>query len=140
VEGDRHAEAVLRRLGGGTAALALALAVGCGGAAHSSLASSCDRQRSALAEIGPVGNLAQAQQAIDRVIRIERRARDDLRAAQARPALVGAYERALADAQRLKAALAGADATQTMSPLQIGPPGGRRPVERAALLMRKVCG
>jgi len=27
-----------------------------------------------------------------------------------------------------------------MSPLQIGPSGGRRTVERAALLMRKVCG
>ena len=140
MEGDRHSEAVLRPLSGGTAALALALAAGCGGKAHSGLASSCDRQRSALADIQPVVNVAQAQQAIDRVIRIERRARDDLRAANARPALEEAYERALADARRLRATLASADPTQTMSPLQIGPSGGRRTVERARLLMRKVCG
>jgi hypothetical protein len=140
VEGDRHAEAVLRRLCGGIAALALALVAGCGGGAHSSLASSCDRQRSALAQIGPVASLAQAERAIDRVIPIEARARDDLRAANARPALVESYELALADARRLRATLAGADPTQTMSPLQIGPSGGRRTVERARLLMREACG
>ena len=140
MEGDRHAEAVLRPLCGGTAVLALALGAGCGGGAHSSLASSCDRQRTALAEIGPVASLAQAEQAIDRVIAIEARARDDLRAAKARPALVESYQRALADARRLRATLDAADPTQTMSPLQIGPSGGRRTVERARLLMREACG
>ena len=125
---------------GGTAVLALALAAGCGGGVHSSLASSCDRQRTALAEIGPVASLAQAEQAIDRVIAIEARARDDLRAAKARSALVESYQRALADARRLRATLAAADPTQTMSPLQIGPSGGRRTVERARLLMREACG
>jgi hypothetical protein len=49
------------------------------------------------------------------------------------------YERALADARRLQASLAGADPTQTMSPLQIGPPAGRRTVERARLLAARLC-
>lgn len=140
MEGDRHAEAVLRRLACGTSALALALAAGCGGQAHDTLASSCARQSSALAKIGPVDNLAEAQRAIDQVIPIEVRARDDLRSANARPALVAAYGRALADARRLQAALAGADPMETMSPLQIGPSGGRRTVERARLLLRRACG
>ena len=85
-------------------------------------------------------NLADAQRAIRKVIAIEQRGLADLRRAKARPELVAAYERALGDARRLQAAITGADATQTMSPLQVGPSGGRRTVERARLLVRSACG
>jgi len=136
VEGNGHAEAVLRRLA--AAALVLALA-GCGGGSKS-LAASCDNQRAELDLIGPVRSLADAQTAIGKVIAIERRGLADLRRAKSRPALVAAYGRAIADARRLQLALATADPTQTMSPLQIGPSGGRRTVERARLLARRACG
>jgi len=136
VEGNGHAEAVLRRLA--AAALVLALA-GCGGGSKS-LAASCGSQRAELDRIGPVRSLADAQTAIGKVIAIERRGLADLRRAKSRPALVAAYGRAIADARRLQLALATADPTQTMSPLQIGPSGGRRTVERARLLVRRACG
>ena len=104
-----------------------------------SLAASCDRQRDELDRIGPVRSLADAQRAIRKVIAIEQRGLADLRHAKARRELLTTYERALGDARRFQAALTGADATQTMSPLQIGPSGGRRTVERARLLVAKVC-
>src|SRR5207248_7400803 len=133
---NRHAEALLKRLA--AAALLLVLA-GCGNGSKS-LTSSCDRQRAELDRIGPVRNLADAQTAIGKVIAIERRGLADLRRTKSRPALVAAYGRAIADARRLQLALATADPTQTMSPLQIGPSGGRRTVERARLLVRRACG
>jgi hypothetical protein len=136
VEGDRHAEAVLRRLAAAVLALSLA---GCG-TGSKSLAASCDRQRAELDRIGRVRSLADAQTAIRKVIAVEQGGLADLRHAKARPAIVAVYERALADARRLQASLAGADPTQTMSPLQIGPSAGRRTVERARLLVRTACG
>jgi hypothetical protein len=136
VEGDRHAEAVLRRLAAAVLALSLA---GCG-TGSKSLAASCDRQRAELDRIGRVRSLADAQTAIRKVIAIEQRGLADLRRAKARPELVAAYERALGDARRLQAAITGADPTQTMSPLQIGPSGGRRTIERARRLVRSACG
>jgi hypothetical protein len=136
VEGDRHAEAVLRRLAGVLSVLAL---TGCGGGS-TSLAASCDRQRAELDRIGPVRGLADAQTSVRKVIAVEQRGLADLRRAKARPELVAAYERALGDARRLRAAITGADPTQTMAPLQIGPSAGRRTIERARLLMRSACG
>ena len=136
MEGNRHAEAVLRGLG--AAGLVLALA-GCGGGS-TSLAASCDRQRAELDRIGSVRSLADAQTAIGRVIGIERHGLADLRRAKSRPALVAAYGRAIADARRLQLSLTTADPAQTMSPLQIGPSAGRRTVERARLLVRRACG
>jgi hypothetical protein len=135
VEGDRHAEAVLRRVAGVLLALAL---TGCG-SGSTSLAASCDRQRAEVDRIGKVRSLADAQTAIRKVIAIEQRGLADLRRAKARPELVAAYERALGDARRLQASITGADPTQTMSPLQIGPPAGRRTVERARLLAARLC-
>jgi len=135
VEGNRHAEAVLRRLG--AAALLLALA-GCGSGSKS-LSSSCDRQRAALDAIGAVRSLDDAQRAIPKVIAIERRAVADLHEAKAEAQLVAAYERAIADARRLELSLASADPTQTMSALRMGPSAGSRTVERARLLVRKAC-
>ena len=135
MEGHRHAEAVLTRLG--AAALVLALA-GCGSGTKS-LASSCDRQRAGLDEIGPVHSLADAQAAIPKVVGVERRAVADLRAAKADPKVVAAYERALADARRLQLSLASADPTQTMSALRMGPSAGSRTVERARLLLKRAC-
>ena len=84
-------------------------------------------------------NLVDAQAAIRKVIAIERRGLDDLRRAKANASLIGAYGRALADARRLQLSLTAADPTQTMAPLQIGPSGGRRTVERARLLVRRAC-
>jgi hypothetical protein len=135
VEGHRHAEAVLRRLG--AAALLLVLA-GCGSGSKS-LSASCDRQRADLDAIPPVRSLDDAQKAIPKVIVIERRAVADLRAAKADSKLVAAYESALADARRLQVSLASADPTQTMSALRMGPSAGSRTVERARLLVRKAC-
>jgi hypothetical protein len=135
VEGHRHATAVLRRLG--AAALVVVLA-GCGSGTKS-LSASCDRQRRDLDAIGPVRSLADAQAAITKVIAIERRAVRDLRAANADPKLVGAFDGALGDARRLELALAAADPTQTMSALRMGPSAGRRTVERARLLVRRAC-
>jgi len=77
---------------------------------------------------------------VDVVRDLERQGGGGLCPRDARPALVAAYGRALADARRLQAALAGADPMETMSPLQIGPSGGRRTVERARLLLRRACG
>jgi hypothetical protein len=136
VEGDGHAEAVLRRVA--PAALLLALLAGCGGGS-TGLAASCDRQRPALDAIAPVRNLTDAQAAIRKVIQIERAAVDDLRAAKADPGLVAGYERALADARRLQLSLGTADPTQTMSALRMGPSAGRRTVERARLLVQRAC-
>jgi len=138
VERDGHAEAVLRRLA--PAALALALVPAACGGGSTSLATTCDRQRSELDGIAPVRNLADAESAIAKVIAVERRGLADLRRAQADTALIAAYGRALADARRLQLSLTAADPTQTMSPLQIGPSGGRRTVERARLLVRRACG
>ena len=135
MEGDGHAEAVLRR--GAAAAIVLVLA-GCGGGSKG-LAASCERQRSDLDRIGPVRSLADAKSAIPKVIAIERRALGDLRGAKADRKLVADYERALADARRLQALLVGADPTKTMSPLQIGPSSGRRTIERARLLVSRLC-
>jgi len=135
VEGNRHAEAVLRRLG--AAALLLVLA-GCGSGSKS-LAASCDRQRADLDAIGAVRSLDDAQRAIPKVIAIERRAVADLRAAKADPKLVAAYESAIADARRLQLSLASADPTQTMSALRMGPSAGSRTVERARLLAARSC-
>jgi hypothetical protein len=135
VEGDRDAEAVLRLLG--AAALAIVLA-GCG-SGSTGLAASCERQQSELDRIGAVRNVGEAQTAIRQVIAIERRGLADLRDAQGPQATVSAYERALADARRLELSLGAADPTQTMSPLQIGPSAGRRTVERARLLVRRLC-
>jgi hypothetical protein len=117
--------------------LALAL-VGCGSGSKG-VAASCDRQRAELDRIGHVRSLADAQTAIRKVIAVEQRGLADLRRAKARPAIVTAYEGAVADAHRLQASLAGADPTQTMSPLQIGPSAGRRTVERARLLVGRAC-
>jgi hypothetical protein len=136
VEGDGHAEAVLRGLG----AVALALLVAGCGSGSKGLAASCERQRAELDRIGRVRNVADAQAAILKVIAIEESGLEDLRRTKARPSLVAAYRRALADARRLEQALSRADPTQTMSPLQIGPSGGRRTVERARLLVRRTCG
>jgi hypothetical protein len=135
VEGNRYAEAVLRRLG--AAALLLVLA-GCGSGSKS-IATSCDRQRSSLDAIGPVRSLADAQAAIPKVIKIERRAIADLHAAKADPSVIAAYERAVADARRLELSLATADPTQTMSALRMGPSAGSRTAERARLLVRRAC-
>jgi hypothetical protein len=135
VEGDRHAEAVLRRAAATAAVLVLA---GCGGGSKG-LAASCKRQRAELGRIAPVRSLGDAQTAVGKTIEVEERGLSDLRRAKARPVLVAAYERALADARRLQASLAGADPTQTMSPLQIGPSAGRRTLERARLLVRRTC-
>jgi hypothetical protein len=135
VEGNRYAEAVLRRLG--AAALLLVLA-GCGSGSKS-IATSCDRQRSSLDAIGPVRSLADAQAAIPKVIAIERRTVAGLRDAKADPTLVAAYERAIADARRLQLSLASADPTQTMSALRMGPSAGSRTVERARILSSYVC-
>jgi hypothetical protein len=135
VEGNRHAEAVLRRLG--AAALLLVLA-GCGSGSKS-LSATCDRQRASLDGIGPVRSLADAQKAIPKVIGIERRALTDLRSAKPDPKLVAAYQSAIADARRLELSLASADPTQTMSALRMGPSAGSRTVERARLLVRKAC-
>ena len=85
-------------------------------------------------------SLADAQTAIRKVIGVEQRGLADLRRAKTRPEVVTAYEGALDDARRLQESLAGADPTQTMSPLQIGPSAGRRTVERARLLLRRACG
>ena len=137
MEGHRHAEAVLRRLGAAALVLALALA-GCGSGTKS-LASACDSQRAGLDEIGPVRSLADAQAAIPKVISIERRAVADLRAAKADPKVVAAYEGALADARRLELSLASADPTQTMSALRMGPSAGSRMVERSRLLLKRAC-
>lgn len=135
MEGHRHPEALLRRLG--AAALLLVLA-GCGSGSKS-LATSCDRQRAGLDAIGPVRSLADAQKAIPKVIAIERRAVAELREAKADAQLVAAYEGAIADARRLELSLASADPTQTMSALRMGPSAGSRTVERARLLAHRAC-
>jgi hypothetical protein len=135
VEGHPHAAALLRRVAAAAVVLALA---GCGSGSKG-LGASCDRQRAALARIGPVRSLDDAERAIGQVIAIERRAVADLRAANANRRLLASYRSALGDAERLQATLSAADPTQTMSPLQMGPSAGRRTLERAQRLAARAC-
>jgi hypothetical protein len=127
--------------------LAAFVASGCGGrpSAHEQLAASCRRQTEAVAAIGPIRSLAQGERALARVIDLEQRSRADLRRAETRgddpsvTALRHRVEREVSDARGLRDSLEQADPTQTMSPLQVGPAGARRAVERASAIARETC-
>lgn len=106
------------------------------------MAASCDRQTKALAAIGPVDDLAQAKRALRRTLTAERRALEDLRPARSlpgTPALLRRLQLAVADGRRFLASIEDVDPTQSMTPLQTGPSGARRAVERAAGLARATC-
>ena len=106
------------------------------------MAASCERQTAALAAIGPVEDLAQAKRALRRTVDVERRALDDLRPARSlagAPALLRRLERAHDDARRFLASIEDVDPTRSMTPLQVGPSGARRAVERAGALARATC-
>jgi hypothetical protein len=55
------------------------------------------------------------------------------------PALLRRLELASGDGRRFLASLEDVDPTQSMTPLQVGPSGARRAVERAADLARATC-
>lgn len=106
------------------------------------MAASCERQAAALAAIGPVESLGQAKRALRRTLGIERRALEDLRPARSlagAPALLRRLELAVGDGSRFLASIENVDPTRSMTPLQIGPSGARRTVERAAALARATC-
>jgi hypothetical protein len=106
------------------------------------VAASCERQTEALAAIGPVDDLAQAKRALRRTVAVERRALEDLRPARSlagTAALVQQLELAVGDGRRFLASIEDVDPTQSMTPLQTGPSGARRAVERGRRLARATC-
>jgi hypothetical protein len=142
VERHGHAEARLthRRF----LLVLIVILAGCGGSSspRDDVAASCKRQRTALESVGPVESLAQATRALRRTIALEADALDDLRPAEKDdgvPALRARLRLALADARRFQASIANVDPTQSMTPLQIGPSGARRAVDRATRLAGATC-
>jgi len=143
VERHGHAEARLthRRF----LLVPIVILAGCGSSASSprdDVAASCKRQRTTLASVGPIESLAHARRALRTTIALEAGALDDLRPAEKVDGVTALRARlrlALADARRFQASIANVDPTQSMTPLQVGPSGARRAVDRATRLAGATC-
>jgi hypothetical protein len=142
VEGKRDAEALLR--GRRILLASVVCLAGCGKSrsAGDEVDASCKRQRAAIAALGPVESLPQAKRALRKTISLETRALDDLGRADELAGVAAVRARlrvALADARRFQASIENVDPTQSMTPLQVGPSGARRAVERAKALALVTC-
>jgi hypothetical protein len=117
---------------------------GCGGSssARDEIAASCKRQRTTIASVGPIESLAHAKRALRKTIALEADALDDLRPAEKLSGVAALRARlriALTDARRFDTSIENVDPTQSMTPLQVGPVGARRAVDRATRLARATC-
>jgi len=142
VERHRHAEACLtdRRF----LLVLIVILAGCGSSSspRGEIAASCKRQRTTVASLGPVENLPDARRALRTTIALEADALDDLRPAEKADGVAALRARlrlALADARRFQVSIAHVDPTQSMMPLEVGPAGARRAVDRATRLARATC-
>lgn len=141
---ERHGHAEARLTHRRFLLVLIVILAGCGGSSspRDEIAASCKRQRTTIASVGPIESLAHARRALRTTIALEAGALDDLRPAEkvdGVSALRARLRLALADARRFEASIAHVDPTQSMTPLQVGPSGARRAVDRATRLARATC-
>jgi hypothetical protein len=124
------------------AAALAALLAGCGShsASHKNLNTACDNGHSALAGVASVSDLGSAAIALNRVVRLERHALAELRAAGlGNGQLAGRLSLALMAAERSLAEIQTSDPQKTMDPIRTGVPAARRAVGSASALVQSLC-
>jgi hypothetical protein len=141
---ERHGHAEARLTDRRFLLVLIVILAGCGGSSspRDEIAASCKRQRTTIASVGPIEGLAHAKRALRTTIALEAGALEDLRPAEKVDGVAALRARlrlALADARRFQASIEGVDPTQSMTPLQVGPSGARRAVDRATRLARATC-